>query len=406
MAMSGALTYGEVKGFWIAAGGPASAASEAAAIAMAESGLEPGIIQQSKDYANTGWGLWQHTPGNSYPTYGTDYQMLDPWNNAEVAVIKYQAGGNSFYYWTNFGDDGWQNYLNAAEAATPVSMADPGQFVSIGSAPTGTHNASSPGAKYGPAMPSPIATSTPGWFRQGDGSFHLLRTNTAGAASVPFVAASTGSGIYPIAGDWQGTGTITPGWFRQSDGSFHLLKSNTAGADTIAFVGAPTGDANVLPLAGDWSGSGITRVGWYRRTDGTFHLLESNAAGSGTNAFVGGPVGDNSVYPLAGDWNGNGVTEVGWFRQSDGTFHLLPNNAPGTSTNAFTAAPTGSGIYPLAGDWTAEGFAKAGWFRQADGSYHLLKSNANNADTIPFVAAPTGDSGVYPLAPAKRFWSI
>ena len=250
------------------------------------------------------------------------------------------------------------------------------------------------------------STTTPGWFRQGDGSFHLLRTNTAGAASVPFVAASTGSGIYPIAGDWQGTGTITPGWFRQSDGSFHLLKSNTAGADTIAFVGAPAGDANVLPLAGDWYGDGITRVGWYRRTDGTFHLLESNAAGSGTNAFVGGPVGDNSVYPLAGDWNGNGVTEVGWFRQSDGTFHLLPNNAPGTSTNAFTAAPTGSGIYPLAGDWTAEGFAKAGWFRQADGSYHLLKSNANNADTIPFVAAPTDDSGVYPLASAKGFWSI
>ena len=35
-----------------------------------------------------GWGLWQITCGNSVPQYGTDFQILDPWNNAEAAVAK------------------------------------------------------------------------------------------------------------------------------------------------------------------------------------------------------------------------------------------------------------------------------------------------------------------------------
>jgi len=101
-AASGTLSYADIEGFWIDAGGPTNStggytdAQIAAAITGAESSSLPGNIQQSVDYCGAapdeaGWGLWQITCGNSVPQYGTDFQLLDPWNNAEAAVYKCQG---------------------------------------------------------------------------------------------------------------------------------------------------------------------------------------------------------------------------------------------------------------------------------------------------------------------------
>lgn len=152
-ASSGTLNTAAIGGYWELAGGPSSAAETAEAITGAEASFLPGIIQAGQPYSTTGWGLWQITPGNSIPSsFGEDFELLDPWNNAEGAVNKYVAAGNSFSPWTTFNTGAYQNYLG--DAQTPnTNLSDPGQYVSINSAPSGTHNSSNPGSTFGPTIP-------------------------------------------------------------------------------------------------------------------------------------------------------------------------------------------------------------------------------------------------------------
>lgn len=151
-AAAAALGYAEVEGFWVAAGGPSSVAGTAAAIAAAESRLEPGVIQAGEPYATTGWGLWQITPGNSTPpTFGSDYQLLDPWNNAEAAVWKYEQQG--FDAWSTYLGGAYKSYVQNVSPDT--SVTDPGEYAPINVAPSDTPSSptSEPGSTYGPAMP-------------------------------------------------------------------------------------------------------------------------------------------------------------------------------------------------------------------------------------------------------------
>jgi hypothetical protein len=155
---SGTLTYSDIEGFWFDAGGPASVEETAAAISDAESyDGSPGAIEPDYPYDATGWGLWQITPGNSDSKYGEDYQLLDPWNNAEAAVVKYN-GASGFSPWTTYTNGTYKGYLqNGITRAS--GLADPGQYDPINSAPSGTHNSSDPGSTYGPAMPSSALTN-------------------------------------------------------------------------------------------------------------------------------------------------------------------------------------------------------------------------------------------------------
>lgn len=150
---AGTLGYAQVEGFWIAAGGPPNLAASAAAIATAESSLEPGIIETGVPFARTGWGLWQITPGDSAPTvFGSDYQILDPWNNAEAAVWKYQQQGLAA--WTTYSDGLYKAYLQ--NVAPDLTVTDPGEYVQINPAPkdTPTTVAADPGSRYGPPLPT------------------------------------------------------------------------------------------------------------------------------------------------------------------------------------------------------------------------------------------------------------
>jgi hypothetical protein len=166
-AASGTLNTAAIGGFWELAGGPSSVAETAEAITGAESSFEPGIIQAGQPYSTTGWGLWQITPGDSIPgTYGQDFQLLDPWNNAEGAINKYDAAGG-FTPWTTYVDGAYKNYLQYTSPPN-TNLTDPGQYVSINSAPSGTHNSSDPGSTYGPPLPN-AATSYVFWKGQGTG---------------------------------------------------------------------------------------------------------------------------------------------------------------------------------------------------------------------------------------------
>jgi hypothetical protein len=189
-APSGTLGYAQIEGFWVDAGGPSgSDAQIAAAITYCESSFEPGAIQPDEPYSTTGWGLWQITPGNSVSQYGTDFQVLDPWNNAEEAVYKYNAAGG-FSPWTTYTDGCYANHLQSTSADT--GLTDPGEYEQVGSAPSGTPSspAADPGSTYG----APMAAAYTFW--EGTGSSYDLWE--AQGAAVSSLTGPTDRGMGPL----------------------------------------------------------------------------------------------------------------------------------------------------------------------------------------------------------------
>jgi hypothetical protein len=110
------LTWRQVAAVALAGGFPPGAAVIATAITMPEAGRNPAAIQAGEPYSQTGWGLWQITPGNSVPRYGTDRRLLVPISNARAAHWKWrQARG--FSPWTTFMAGAEQPYIHDAEIA-------------------------------------------------------------------------------------------------------------------------------------------------------------------------------------------------------------------------------------------------------------------------------------------------
>lgn len=85
-------THDELMALWVWAGGPASVADTAAAIALAESGGRASIVNSIG-----ATGLWQIYNGN-----GEVPGARDPYTNARMAVAKYRGAGNKFTPWTTF----------------------------------------------------------------------------------------------------------------------------------------------------------------------------------------------------------------------------------------------------------------------------------------------------------------
>lgn len=85
---AGDFSFGALESLWASAGGPSWAASQAASIALCESGGNPQAYNPSGAS-----GLWQIlgqvVPGN----------IFDPMVNAENAVAKFRASGDTFAQW-------------------------------------------------------------------------------------------------------------------------------------------------------------------------------------------------------------------------------------------------------------------------------------------------------------------
>jgi hypothetical protein len=257
-AASGTLAYSHIEGFWIDAGGPSSVAETAAAITGAESSFEPGIIQQGVAYCGAGadragWGLWQITCGNSVPAYGTDFQVLDPWNNAEAAVSKYDDAGG-FSPWSTYTSGAYENYLENVSADT--SLTDPGEYDQAGSTPSGTPSspAANPGSTYGPGIGSSstnIDSWKPGstcssaghqfclWYGQGDGTGGAGwgSSGDVGTITGTFTIGGSGAAGYGQAvrnnaasmTDATSNCNVTTWYSPNSTGPFNWLKPDEAG---------------------------------------------------------------------------------------------------------------------------------------------------------------------------------
>lgn len=245
------------------------------------------------------------------------------------------------------------------------------------------------------------AASGIGYYQPSNSSWHLSYSTPPGGGqsdrAFVFGPANSG-GIVPVSGDWDGNGSSSVGWYRYSDASWHLTAELNGGTD-ISFLYGPAGDKSVVPVAGDWDGDGKDTVGWYRPSDASWHLASANSNSATSSAFVYGAAGNSSVTAIAGDWNGDGKDTVGWYRPSDGSWHLASANGNGATSTAFAWGVSGnSSVSPVAGDWNGDGKDTVGWYRPSDGSYHLTNSNAPGSASITFVFGPTGNSSLVPIA--------
>lgn len=114
-------SYAQLEQLWINAGGPAAQAPVAAAIAEAESrgnslAAYPNTTVAPGQGSNTdATGLWQIL---GVPPGFTPAQLTDPVANAQMAVAKYKAAGNSFTPWVTYTDG---SYLPLVNNGTPPS---------------------------------------------------------------------------------------------------------------------------------------------------------------------------------------------------------------------------------------------------------------------------------------------
>lgn len=131
------LTFDQVENYWIQAGGSPQSAAMAAAVADAESGLNPGAQRTNPD-GTTGIGLWL------LPQNGTPPGSTDPLASARAAIQLSQNGTDWTQWCSTWSDNncGQDNgtYLGSGSNAlmslgTQASSPSYNQF---GSAPAGT----------------------------------------------------------------------------------------------------------------------------------------------------------------------------------------------------------------------------------------------------------------------------
>jgi hypothetical protein len=336
-APSGTLGYAQIEGFWVDAGGPTASQGGhtddeiAAAITGAESSFQPGIIQPGVDYCGAGsdragWGLWQITCGNSVPAAGTDFQLLDPWNNAEAAVAKYKAdvneGFNGFDPWATFTSGAYTNFLQ--QTAADRSVTDPGEYVHINPIPSGTPAtpAPDPGGTFGPPLPGGGRPGGNLWLRDSSGS---QVNTTAGMmpGTSPSVAALSGGG-YEVAFQ-ANTGTL---WLRNSSGT---QINTTAGMD-------PGTSPSVTALSnGGYEVAFQSNANqlWLRDSSGT-QINTTAGMDPGSSPAVAGLSGGG--YEVAFQSNAHDL----WLRSSSGSqSNTTAGMASGTSP-AIAGLTTGS----------------------------------------------------------------
>jgi outer membrane lipoprotein-sorting protein len=285
-AASGTLGYAEIEGFWTVAGGPTSSAGSyndaqiAAAITGAESSFYPGIIQQGVDYCGTapdeaGWGLWQITCGDSEPAYGTDFQLLDPWNNAEAAVAKCEAdmsaGYSCFAPWSTYTSGAYESYLQDTAAVIPTS--DPGEYVQDGSTPPGTpaSPAADPGSTYGPLFPA--AANFNVMFQSNQNDLYTYNPQSGGSSNINL---GMDAGTSPaIASDGSGYDVV----FQSNQNDLYTYDPSTGGSTNLN-LGM---DAGTSPsIASDGSGYEVA----FQSNKNDLYLFDSSTGGS-TNVNLG-----------------------------------------------------------------------------------------------------------------------
>lgn len=140
-----AITYADAEELWIQAGGPAAIAPVAAAIAMAESSLNPTAVGPSYGGDAGSIGLWQIQSGQ-HPQW-TVAQLKNPTINAQAAVAIYEGAGNSFSPWSTYTEGTYRRFLQSGVPPTPASSSSTPSSASSSS--SSSSSSASSGTDYG-----------------------------------------------------------------------------------------------------------------------------------------------------------------------------------------------------------------------------------------------------------------
>jgi hypothetical protein len=194
----------------------------------------------------------------------------------------------------------------------------------------------------------------------------------------------------PVAGDWDGNGTVTPGVVRVSGTQLRWLlrNSNSSGAADLDFTYGLSSDA---PIVGDWDGNGSTTPGITRDVSGQlqWHLRNSNSSGSANHSVTYGSATDT---PVAGDWTGKTQTTIGVARLVSGQWNFLLRNTISGGSADITVVYGTTGMRPIVGDWTGQGVTTVG---MVDGnSWKLRTSNTSGSANYTFGFGSSTDTAV------------
>ena len=125
-----AYSYGQLETLWINAGGPKAVAPLMAAIALAESGGNPGALNQTDNNGTqTSVGLWQVSSGtHQYPSAWATAQ-----GNATEAVAKYKSQGLGA--WGTYTSGAYLQYYKGGTPASSLPQGGGTQQATLDSAP-------------------------------------------------------------------------------------------------------------------------------------------------------------------------------------------------------------------------------------------------------------------------------
>lgn len=105
-----ALSYAELEGVWIQAGGNKAVAPLMAAIALAESSGDPNAKNATDNYGRqTSWGLWQISDGTHNEV---SPNWNDPLTNAKLAVAKYN-GPQGLSAWGTYTSGAYKKFMQS-----------------------------------------------------------------------------------------------------------------------------------------------------------------------------------------------------------------------------------------------------------------------------------------------------
>jgi hypothetical protein len=254
-----------------------------------------------------------------------------------------------------------------------------------------------------------VVTCTEPWKIEPSCSSSAVRTdNNTRNHNRPCLQASPP--IYPVVGDWNGTGGMGFGFYDNLRGRWSLRETLTSGSATRVFdFGKAAGDR---PVVGDWSNSDDAGIGVFRRggdwflrrtaTSGPAHLRVHFGEGPFDRPVVGrwrpgqtgigvmrpgdhwyirrsvssGPAHEKfrfsnrpSDTPVVGDWDGRGQQGIGVYRPG-GDWRLRYTASGGVAHRSFNfgRAP---GDIPVVGDWTGRGQDSVGIYRPSEGRWYL-----------------------------------
>lgn len=232
-------------------------------------------------------------------------------------------------------------------------------------------------------------------FNPSTSSFFLRNDNSAGPADAMFGYGPAGAGWTPIAGDWDGNGTVTVGLFNPSSSTFFLKNTNTSGSADLTFRFGPSG-SGWIPLVGDWDGDGTDSIGLFDPSSSKFFLRNSNSAGAADVMFRYGPSGSGWT-PMAGDWDGDGTDTIGLYNPVSGKFYLRDSNSAGVADLSFRYGPAGAGWVAMTANWDASGGDSVGLYNPVNGNFYLRNNNSSGAADSTFRYGPAG-AGWTPMA--------